>query len=33
VRQERDRAAENQIGDPVRLGMLPLDAYERYGTF
>jgi regulator of RNase E activity RraA len=26
-------ATENEIRDSVRRGMLPLDAYERYGTF
>jgi regulator of RNase E activity RraA len=26
-------ATENEIRDSVRQGMLPLDAYERYGTF
>ena len=26
-------ATENEIRDSVRQGLLPLDAYERYGTF
>jgi hypothetical protein len=26
-------ATENEIRDSVRDGMLPLDAYERHGTF
>jgi 4-hydroxy-4-methyl-2-oxoglutarate aldolase len=30
---EEKVATENEIRDSVRQGMLPLDAYERYGTF
>jgi hypothetical protein len=30
---EQKAATGNQIRDSVRQGMLPLDAYERYGTF
>ena len=30
---EEKVATENEIRDSVRKGMLPLDAYERYGTF
>ena len=26
-------ATENEIRDAVRAGTLPLDAYERFGTF
>lgn len=34
VREAEDKAStENQIRDSVRRGMLPLEAYEQYGTF
>ena len=30
---EAKAATENEIRDAVRAGMLPLDAFERFGTF
>jgi len=33
VEAERKAATESEIRAAVREGMLPLDAYERYGTF
>jgi 4-hydroxy-4-methyl-2-oxoglutarate aldolase len=33
VEAEQKAATESEIRAAVREGMLPLDAYERYGTF
>ena len=33
VEAERKAATESEIRLAVREGMLPLDAYEKYGTF